>query len=176
MATPKATIAVAPGALWALFGKSVDDEATAAVIAASGKVKVNKPGREGFYVFAKEAGYSLLFRPVAGAAKGTPHVVDSITLYANGSDGYRGFGFPVFGLSPCMAANDVRTQRGPALVDGEHSTVWRVAASESGGFELFVEVVYSTGTIAGVDGDGTPRVYDLRVRAHELDWEHRKRL
>ena len=79
MATKKAPVVVAPAALFALFGRTIDDEATAAVIAASGTVKVNKPGREGFYVFAKEAGYTNLYRPVTGAAKGAAHVVDNIT-------------------------------------------------------------------------------------------------
>jgi len=171
MATKKKeTIPVAASALFALFGKTVDDEAVQAVIAASGKVKVEKPGRDGAYVFAKEAGYALLLRPIPGAPRGAPQEVDEIFLHSDGQDGYRGFAFP-FGIAAATVNTDLHAQLGPPLAKGFSSDLWKLDG-------FYVDVVYTQGDVAGVKVNGvydTYRVLDLRVRAHELEWEQRRR-
>jgi hypothetical protein len=168
---PQATIAIESKSLLALLGKELEDSAVQAVLKRSGKTKLQKPGRDGFYAFAKEAGYSLLFRPVPGAAKGTPAVVDEIFLHSEGQDGNRGFAFP-FGLEAGMLADDVRAKRGAAIAGDKNHDLWQIDG-------VYVRVVYTTGSVAGIDVQGdysTYRVLDLRIRAHEQSWETRRGL
>jgi hypothetical protein len=168
---PQVTIAVDAKSLLALLGKQLEDPAVQAVLKRSGKTKVQKPRRDGFYAFAKEAGYSLLLRTEPGSPKGTPPVVDSITLYSEGEDGNRGFAFP-FGFEAGMLADDVRASRGPSLEGDRNHDVWKIDG-------VYVRVVYTAGNVAGIDvlGDySTYRVLDLRIRAHENDWDKRRAL
>lgn len=165
---PQATIAIDPKSLFAVFGKGLDDRAVQALLEHSGKTKVQKPGRDGFYAFAKEAGYSLLFRAEPGMPKGTP-VVDTIMLHSEGQDGNRGFAFP-FGFEAGMLADDLRARRGPSLAGDQNQDLWQIDG-------LYVNVVYTAGNVAGIDvrGDYTKhRVLDLRIRAHEKDWDTRR--
>ena len=111
---PKPTIAIDSPTLLAVLGKELDDPIVQSVLNKSGKTKVQKPGRDGFYAFAKEAGYTLQFRPIPRAPKGTAMVVDMIILHSEGEDGNRGFAFP-FGLEAAMLAADVRAQHGVSL-------------------------------------------------------------
>lgn len=164
----KPAIAIDPTELLALLGKPLDDAQP--LLAKSGKTKVQKPGRDGFYAFAKEAGYALLFRPTPGAPKGTPLVVDQIILHSDGQDGYRGFAFP-FGFEAGMLREDVRKQRGTSLAGDDNQDLWKIE-------NVYVNVVYTTGSVAGIDvkGDYSKyRVLDLRIRAHEQDWDSRRR-
>jgi hypothetical protein len=166
---PQPTIAVDTKSLFALFGKALEDRAVQAVLKKSGKTKVQKPRREGFYVFAKEAGYSLLFRPVPGGAKDAPQIVDTIFLHSAGQDGNRGFAFP-FGLEAGMLSDDVRASRGPSLGGDQNHDLWKIDG-------VYVDVVYTAGSVAGIDvrGDYSKyRVLDLRIRAHEQDWDSRR--
>ncbi len=87
---PKPTIAIDSPTLLAVLGKELDDPIVQSVLNKSGKTKVQKPGRDGFYAFAKEAGYTLQFRPIPRAPKGTAMVVDIIILHSEGEDGNRG--------------------------------------------------------------------------------------
>jgi hypothetical protein len=170
-AKPKATIAIDPKSLLALLGKQLDDKAVQAVLAKSGKTRVQKPGRDGFYAIAKEAGYALLFRPVPGAPKTTPQVVDEIFLHSDGQDGYRGFAFP-FGFEAGMLDTDVRAKRGPSIAGDQNQDLWLIDG-------LYVNVVYTAGSVAGIDVQGDYskyRVLDLRIRAHEQGWDQRRRL
>ena len=168
---PQATIAVDPKSLFALLGKALEDSAVQALLKKSGKTKLQKPGRDGFYAFAKEAGYSLLFRSVPGEPKGTPPVVDTIMLHSEGQDGNRGFAFP-FGFEAGMLADDLRASRGPSLAGDQNQDLWQIDG-------LYVSVVYTAGNVAGIDVQGDYskyRVLDLRIRAHEKDWTARRGL
>ncbi|HEY5936571.1 MAG TPA: hypothetical protein VIU61_18105 [Kofleriaceae bacterium] len=168
---PQPTIAVDPRSLFALLGKPLEDKGVQALLKKSGKTKLQKPGRDGFYAFAKEAGYTLLFRPMPGAPKGTPPVVDTIFLHSEGQDGNRGFAFP-FGLEAGMLSDDLRKSRGPSLAGNQNHDLWKIDG-------LYVDVVYTSGSVAGIDVQGDYskyRVLDLRIRAHEQDWDERRRL
>ena len=169
MATKKPTIAVDPKSLFALLGKPLDDSAVQALLKKSGKTRVEKPGRDGFYAFAKEAGYTLLFRPVPGEPKGTPHTVDTIFLHSEGQDRNRGFAFP-FGFEAGMLSDDLRKSRGPSIAGDQNQDLWKIDG-------LYVNVVYTAGSVAGIDVQGDYskyRVLDLRIRAHEKDWDRRR--
>ena len=166
---PQATIAVDPKSLFAVLGKPLEDSAVQALLKNSGKTKVQKPARDGFYAFAKEAGYTLLFRSVPGAPKGTPPVVDTIMLHSEGQDRNRGFAFP-FGFEAGMLADDLRASRGPSLAGDQNQDLWQIDG-------LYVNVVYTTGNVAGIDVQGDyskHRILDLRIRAHEQDWDTRR--
>jgi hypothetical protein len=166
----KSTIAIEPKTLFALFGKPLDDKGVQAVLAKSGKTKVQKPGRDGFYAFAKEAGYCLLFRPVPGAPKGTPPIVDQIFLFSDGQDGYRGFAFP-FGIEAGTLDTDIRKKLGKSITGDQNQDLYKLEG-------LYVNVVYTAGSVAGIDvGDDYSkyRVLDLRIRAEEKDWDTRRR-
>ncbi len=164
----KPTIAIAPEMLLALLGKEL--EAAQVVLGKSGKTKVQKPGRDGFYGFAKEAGYTLQFRPIPGAPRSTPFVVDMIILHSEGQDGNRGFAFP-FGLEAGMLADALRNKRGKSLEGDVNHDLWKID-------DVYVDVVYTAGNVAGIDVKGdysTYRVLDLRIRAHEQTWDARRR-
>lgn len=169
MPPKKPPIAVDPKALFAVFGKALEDSAVQALLENSGKTKVQKPRRDGFYAFAKEAGYSLLFRAEPGAPKGTAPVVETIMLHSEGQDGNRGFAFP-FGFEAGMLADDVRAKRGPSLAGDVNQDLWQIEG-------LYVNVVYTAGNVAGIDVQGDyskHRVLDLRIRTHEKDWDTRR--
>jgi len=94
------TVPVEYSALLATLGKTLADPALEALLARSGKIRVQKPRRDGQYVVCKQAGYTLLLEPVEGAPRGTPLQVSQIFLHYPGQDGARGFAFPhglVFG-------------------------------------------------------------------------------
>ncbi len=168
---PQPTIIVDPRSLFALLGKALEDSAVQALLEKSGKTKVQKPARDGFYAFAKEAGYSLLFRAEPGTPKGTAPVVETIMLHSEAQDGNRGFAFP-FGFEAGMLAEDLRARRGPSLAGDTNQDLWLIDG-------LYVNVVYTAGNVAGIDvkGDYTKhRVLDLRIRAHEKDWNTRRAL
>lgn len=170
MPANKPTIAVDPKSLFALFGKALDDKAVQAVLAKSGKTKVQKPGRDGFYAIAKEAGYCILFRPVPGAPKGTPLVVDEIFLHSDGQDGYRGFAFP-FGIEAGTLDKDLRKKLGKSISGDQNQDLWKLDG-------LYVNVVYTAGSVAGIDVQGDYskyRVLDLRIRSQEKTWDERRR-
>jgi hypothetical protein len=160
-------MAIDPKQLLGLFGKNLDDAAVQAVIAASGKVKIQKPGRDGQYVFCKEAGYCLLLRPVLGAPRGTPQQVQKIILHSDGQDGYRGYEFP-WGIVAGTVASELPKQLGAtALKSDQFSSLWSFDG-------LYVDVVYTTGNVAGIDVKGdysVSRVLDVRVRATRDDWD-----
>jgi hypothetical protein len=168
---PQPTIAIDYKSLFALLGKPLDDRAVQAVLAKSGKTKVQKPRRDGFYAFAKEAGYSLLFRTEPGTPKGTPPMVETVMLHSEGQDGNRGFAFP-FGIEAGMLSTDLRKSRGDSLAGDVNHDVWKIDG-------VYVDVVYTAGNVAGIDVKGdysTYRVLDLRVRAHEQTWDVRRTL
>jgi len=167
---PKPTIAIDSPTLLAVLGKELDDPIVQSVLNKSGKTKVQKPGRDGFCAFAKEAGYTLQFRPIPRAPKGTAMVVDMIILHSEGEDGNRGFAFP-FGLEAGMLASDVRAQRGVSLEGDDNHDVWKIG-------DVYVDVVYTAGNVADIDVQGdysTYRVLDLRIRSHEQTWDARRR-
>lgn len=164
MTKSKDTIAVAAPALLALLGKPLEDAAVQAVVKASGKVKTQKPGRDGQYVFAKEAGYALLLRPVLGAPKGTPLTIEEIILHSDGQDGYRGFALP-WGFRAGTLDVDVRKSRGKSL--SQDGDVWLIDG-------VYVEATWTEGDVADVKVNGDyskARLLDLRVRRTELDWD-----
>src|SRR5688572_1532177 len=161
---PQATIAVDPKSLFALLGKPLEDRAVQAVLKKSGKTKVQKPNRNGFYAFAKEAGYSLLFDSVPDAPKGTPPVVDTIFLHSEGQDRNRGFAFP-FGFEAGMLREDLRKSRGASLRGDQNQDMWLIDG-------VYVNVVYTAGNVAGIDVQGDYskyRVLDLRIRGRQED-------
>jgi hypothetical protein len=168
MTKSKQAIPIDAPALFALLGRPLEDAAVQAVVQASGKVKVQKPGRDGQYVFAKEAGYALLLRPVLGASKGTPHTVEEIFLHSEGQDGYRGFALPWAFRAGTLEA-DVRKAHGPSLSgDGD---LWLLDG-------VYVEATYTEGDVAEIKVNGDyskSRLLDLRVRRTELPWDRVRR-
>ena len=146
------TIPIEYKTLLGTLSKPLDDKKLEALLAKSGKVRIQKPRRDGQYVFAKEAGYTLLLEPEPGAKRGTPMRVSQIFLHYPGQDGARGFAFP-HGISYGQTQPDVRKQLGkPKDTSNPYSDGWPLDG-------VMMSVTYSS----SADESAPLTVCDVRI-------------
>lgn len=127
--------------LKALLGKTIDDPAVAALLAASGRVKREKPFGTVQEVRCKDAGFDLYFYR-ASSDESAPRRVGAIFLYGtNDNEGHRPFAAPPLGITFVPRAQMLRGCPPP-------TQTWKIGVG-------VVDVTYAQPTYDIWDVDGT---------------------
>lgn len=95
----KTKAAVPFSTLRALFGLAQDDPKVTAALASAGKVTWTKPDGGDRYAIAKDAGFDILVSRPDDAKRGSPMLVHTIFLYAEGQSKHAQYADPPHGLA-----------------------------------------------------------------------------